>query len=161
MLDESRRPVPLEEEHTVMTIDHGAEVTLNIPESGGSPKKLTGSGRIWLTEQRVLSSFDSMMVHRFDRMHVAYLRQLSEVRRADNRVRVDPSGVSALNLIRAADVFCELSCNRCQALSWGRSVRRDKGGDPAQGPGHVWFRENLGEAARTRLVHEAAICHGR
>ena len=53
MLDESKRPLPLPEEHTVMTVDKGAEVVLAISETGGSLKKLKETGRIWLTEQRV------------------------------------------------------------------------------------------------------------
>jgi hypothetical protein len=57
MLDESKRPLPLPEEHTVMTVDKGAEVAITIPESGGSLKKLKETGRIWLTEQRVRSRF--------------------------------------------------------------------------------------------------------
>jgi WW domain-binding protein 2 len=54
MLDESKQPVPLGEEHTVLTVDKGAEITLSIPDAG-SRKKIKGSGRVWLTEQRVLS----------------------------------------------------------------------------------------------------------
>ncbi|KAF8592201.1 hypothetical protein K439DRAFT_1400990 [Ramaria rubella] len=56
MLDDSKQPVPLGGEHTVMTIDRGAEVILSIPDPNidGTQKRLKGSGRIWLTEQRLI-----------------------------------------------------------------------------------------------------------
>lgn len=64
MLDDAKRPVPLGEEHFVMTIDKGAEVTISIPEmAGASSRKLKESGRMWLTEQRVyIPLFLSLMV---------------------------------------------------------------------------------------------------
>lgn len=70
MLDESKLPVPIGEEHTVMTVHTGVEVTLNIPEAGKDPKKFKESGGIWLTEQRVpvhfmlfVVSFDVVTAH--------------------------------------------------------------------------------------------------
>lgn len=63
MLDQSRNPVPLPSEMTLLTIDSGAELILTIPDappgqgapSGGSGgvKKLKEIGRIQLTDQRV------------------------------------------------------------------------------------------------------------
>ena len=63
MLDDHRNPIPLPHEMTLLTIDDGAEVTLTIPDappsgsstaggSGGS-KRLNGTGKILLTDQRV------------------------------------------------------------------------------------------------------------
>ena len=60
MLDEAKRPIPLGEERTVLIVDKGVEVTLNVPGSGGL-KKLTESGRIWLTEQRVPSTLSHLL----------------------------------------------------------------------------------------------------
>jgi len=79
MIDPNRAPVPLPHENTITTVESGAELTLTIPDappsasstgggSGGS-KKLTGTGGIWLTDQRLIfvapatnASFESLSV---------------------------------------------------------------------------------------------------
>lgn len=63
MLKPDRTPVPLPGELIVMTVDSGAEVSLSIPDtppagsstSGGSggARKLNGTGKLFLTDQRV------------------------------------------------------------------------------------------------------------
>ena len=105
MLDDSKRPVPLGEESTVMTIDKGAEITLSIPVSGGTAKKLNESGRIWLTEQRVPSHFVATAVCA-DPIRVAHLCYFLRFRRPDFRVSVDPSGVLALHVVHPANILC-------------------------------------------------------
>ncbi|ESK94060.1 ww domain binding protein [Moniliophthora roreri MCA 2997] len=74
MLNQTREPVPLPEEMFITTIDSGAEVILNIPESqteggdAGGGQKMKAMGRIWVTDKRFLftsapdSSFDSLTV---------------------------------------------------------------------------------------------------
>lgn len=66
MLKPDRTPVPLPGELTIMTVESGAEVSLIIPDvpptssstSGGSGggRKLNGTGKLLLTDQRVRSS---------------------------------------------------------------------------------------------------------
>jgi hypothetical protein len=63
MLKPDRTPVPLPGELTIMTVEPGAEVSLSIPDtppagsstSGGSggTRKLNGTGKLFLTDQRV------------------------------------------------------------------------------------------------------------
>jgi hypothetical protein len=71
MLKPDRTPVPLPGELTIMTVEPGAEVSLAIPDtpptgssmSGGSggARKLNGTGKLFLTDQRVgLSEADSV-----------------------------------------------------------------------------------------------------
>jgi len=77
MLDEQQNPVPLPAEEQVMDIDQGVEVTLVVPGRstggiGGSGERLRESGRIRLTDKRLIfqttrssgsnSSFDSFSV---------------------------------------------------------------------------------------------------
>ncbi|KAH7098780.1 hypothetical protein BKA62DRAFT_744364 [Auriculariales sp. MPI-PUGE-AT-0066] len=50
MLDPSRNPVPLPDEHTVLTVEKGAELSLTTP--AGS--KLKEVGKLVLTEQRLI-----------------------------------------------------------------------------------------------------------
>ncbi|EJD01682.1 uncharacterized protein FOMMEDRAFT_89738 [Fomitiporia mediterranea MF3/22] len=64
MLDQQRSPIPLLNEITILTIDDGAEITLIIPntppsegssgEGVGGEKKLKETGRIYLTDQRLI-----------------------------------------------------------------------------------------------------------
>ncbi|KAL5527864.1 hypothetical protein ACEPAG_6665 [Sanghuangporus baumii] len=64
MLDQRRNPIPLPNEVTVLSIDDGAEVQLFIPNAPpaqgstaggtGGEKKLKETGRIYLTDQRLL-----------------------------------------------------------------------------------------------------------
>jgi hypothetical protein len=66
MLGTDRTPVPLPRELMIMTVEAGAEVSLIIPDvpptgtstSGGSGggRKLDGTGKLFLTDQRVCSS---------------------------------------------------------------------------------------------------------
>jgi len=49
MLDATRNPIPLPNDHTVFTVDKGAELSLTTP--AGS--KLQEAGKLILTEQRV------------------------------------------------------------------------------------------------------------
>ena len=63
MLSPDRSPVPLPDEMVIRTINSpGAEVVVGIPgPSPGAPsKKLTGSGGLWLTDQRVCHVSSSM-----------------------------------------------------------------------------------------------------
>jgi hypothetical protein len=63
MLKPDRTPVPLPGELTIMTVEPGAEVSLAVPDtppagsstSGGSggTRKLNGTGKLFLTDQRV------------------------------------------------------------------------------------------------------------
>ncbi|KAI0638559.1 hypothetical protein C8Q77DRAFT_1091701 [Trametes polyzona] len=63
-LSPARQPTPLPNELTIRTIDSGVELSLHIPDapptgpatSGGSggSKKLKETGRIWLTDQRLI-----------------------------------------------------------------------------------------------------------
>ncbi|KAK7029408.1 hypothetical protein VNI00_014662 [Paramarasmius palmivorus] len=73
MLNKTREPIPLPGEMFITTIDSGAEVILNIPESqdgdsSGGGQKMKAMGRVWITDQRFLftsapdSSFDSLTV---------------------------------------------------------------------------------------------------
>lgn len=59
MIDEGRNPVPLPHELNIKQLE-GAELSLTIPEGppstsgdSGGPKKLKGTGKVWLTDQRV------------------------------------------------------------------------------------------------------------
>ena len=67
MLKHDRSPIPLPNEHTITSIETGADLSLTVPDvppttssstAGGSggAKKLKASGRIWLTDQRVRGS---------------------------------------------------------------------------------------------------------
>ena len=67
MLKHDRSPIPLPNEHTITSIETGADLSLTTPDvppttssstAGGSggAKKLKASGRIWLTDQRVRGS---------------------------------------------------------------------------------------------------------
>jgi WW domain-binding protein 2 len=66
MLGPDRTPVPLPKELMIMTVESGAEISLIIPDvpptgtstSGGSGggRKLNGTGKLFLTDQRVRSS---------------------------------------------------------------------------------------------------------
>jgi WW domain-binding protein 2 len=63
MLKPDRTPEPLPGELTIMTVEPGAEVSLAVPDtpptgsspSGGSggARKLNGTGKLYLTDQRV------------------------------------------------------------------------------------------------------------
>ena len=63
MLNDHRIPVPLPGELTIMIVESGAEVAVTIPDlpptgsstSGGSGggRKLNGTGKLFLTDQRV------------------------------------------------------------------------------------------------------------
>ena len=63
MLNPDRTPVPLPNERTIMTVESGADVSLTIPDapptgsaaSGGSggERNLKGTGKLFLTDQRV------------------------------------------------------------------------------------------------------------
>jgi hypothetical protein len=63
MLTPNRSPIPLPQEEIITAVDHGAELTLiipNTPPSGsassggtGGARKLKETGGIWLTDQRV------------------------------------------------------------------------------------------------------------
>jgi hypothetical protein len=63
MLKPDRTPVPLPGELTIMTVESGADVSLTVPDepptgsssSGGSGggRKLNGTGKLVLTDQRV------------------------------------------------------------------------------------------------------------
>jgi hypothetical protein len=65
MLNPGRTPVPLPREDIIMTVESGAEVSLTIPDtpptgssnSGGSGggRQLNGTGKLFLTDQRVRS----------------------------------------------------------------------------------------------------------
>jgi len=60
MLDDRQNPVPLPGEERVMTIDQGVEITLLVSNSrstggiGGSGDKLKETGKIWLTDKRLI-----------------------------------------------------------------------------------------------------------
>ncbi|EPQ58917.1 hypothetical protein GLOTRDRAFT_109461 [Gloeophyllum trabeum ATCC 11539] len=81
MLSPERSPIPLPNEQTITSIDSGAELLLiipNVPPSGsmtsggsGSSRTMKETGRIWLTDQRLVfvsdtkgqqPSFDSLSV---------------------------------------------------------------------------------------------------
>ncbi|KAI0045113.1 hypothetical protein FA95DRAFT_1561455 [Auriscalpium vulgare] len=79
MLNPNRTPVPLPRELTILTIDSGAEVSIDIPNkppegsatAGGSggAKKLKESGKVFLTDQRLIftadgasAAFDSLSI---------------------------------------------------------------------------------------------------
>ncbi|EDR12166.1 uncharacterized protein LACBIDRAFT_192514 [Laccaria bicolor S238N-H82] len=79
MLKHDRSPIPLPNEHTITSIETGADLSLTIPDvppmtssstAGGSggAKRLKASGRIWLTDQRLIfttetgASFESLSV---------------------------------------------------------------------------------------------------
>jgi hypothetical protein len=72
MLNSDRTPVPLPQEFTVMTVDSGAEVSLTIPDtppttsssSGGSGgvRTMKGTGKLFLTDQRVRSSYQTRVL---------------------------------------------------------------------------------------------------
>ena len=69
MLNPNRTPVPLPGEMTISTVDSGVELQIVIPNEPPAPavgssrtpsagpstgsQKLKGTGRIWLTDQRV------------------------------------------------------------------------------------------------------------
>ncbi|KAI0306878.1 hypothetical protein B0F90DRAFT_1622760 [Multifurca ochricompacta] len=64
MLNPNRTPVPLPRESTIMTVDSGVDLSLTIPDvppttsatSGGSggERKLKGTGKLFLTDQRLV-----------------------------------------------------------------------------------------------------------
>ena len=59
MLDASRSPVPLPQEHTVTSIASGVQLTLQVPASrtNDAPtteKILKETGRVWLTDMRLI-----------------------------------------------------------------------------------------------------------
>jgi len=64
MIGPERTPVPLPHEQTIKTIDSGVELSLTIPDAppssssnaggSGGTKKLKESGRLWLTDQRLI-----------------------------------------------------------------------------------------------------------
>jgi len=77
MLDDQHNPVPLPGEEQVMSVDQGVEITLFVPGRptggiGGSGERLKETGRIRLTDKRLIfqtakgpginSSFDSFSV---------------------------------------------------------------------------------------------------
>ena len=53
MFDDRRNPIPLPNEMTVLTIDSGVDLVLQIPDNGKTAKSLKASGRLWITDQRV------------------------------------------------------------------------------------------------------------
>ena len=53
MLDEARKPVPLNEDEHIAKEIESAEVTLTISEGEGKTKTLKEKGRLWLTDVRV------------------------------------------------------------------------------------------------------------
>ena len=67
MLNPDRTPVPLPRESPIMTVGSGAEVSLTIPDTpptasatsggAGGERKLKGTGKLFLTDQRVRSSY--------------------------------------------------------------------------------------------------------
>jgi len=69
MLSPARSPIPLPHELTIRTLDSGVELSISIPDappagsagSGGSggTKKLKETGRMWLTDQRVIFIADA------------------------------------------------------------------------------------------------------
>ncbi|KAH7926768.1 hypothetical protein BV22DRAFT_1194101 [Leucogyrophana mollusca] len=82
MLDSKRFPIPLPHEQTILTVDSQVEYTLIIPDASPSGAGMAGSvdgvknmkesGRLWLTDQRLLfttpdggkirPSFDSLSI---------------------------------------------------------------------------------------------------
>lgn len=79
MLDPHRAPVPLPHELVIRTVS-AAEVTVTIPNapptsttnSGGSggERKLSGSGKIWLTDNRVSVIYALLVLLQF--LHATY-----------------------------------------------------------------------------------------
>ena len=63
MLKPDRTPIPLPGELTIMTVESGVEVLLAVPDTpptgsstsggSGSARKLNGTGKLYLTDQRV------------------------------------------------------------------------------------------------------------
>ncbi|KAF8967424.1 hypothetical protein BDZ97DRAFT_1803277 [Flammula alnicola] len=79
MLNANRSPVPLPNEMTITTVDSGVDLSLTIPDAtpsssstaggSGGVKKLRSTGKVYLTDQRVLhihngsnSPFESLSV---------------------------------------------------------------------------------------------------
>ncbi|KAG7447695.1 uncharacterized protein BT62DRAFT_947825 [Guyanagaster necrorhizus] len=70
MIDDYQNPVPLPHEVTITSVDSGVDLTVKMPSSSpsGSGSSLKATGRLWVTDQRVLfiskpkSSFESLSV---------------------------------------------------------------------------------------------------
>ncbi|KIJ57116.1 hypothetical protein M422DRAFT_238685 [Sphaerobolus stellatus SS14] len=78
MLDEARKPVPLnEDEHIVKDIE-SSEVTLIISEGEGKTKTLKANGRLWLSDARLIFVRDTVSAAApFDSVSVPLINILS------------------------------------------------------------------------------------